>query len=111
MISVIGPRSFGNYGAGSNYTGAERFSETEPASDRAPLMSPKTEPDAQRLQRHAVEALTDVKAWVWQQHSGFLAGPGPFRREQAEGYAALPRVFLEARCRGTHARPGERRRD
>jgi hypothetical protein len=46
------------------------------------------EQHAQLLQRHAVEALSEVRAWVWAHHSQLLPSVGSVTREQAQGYAA-----------------------
>lgn len=50
-------------------------------------MALRTIDDAQRLQRYAMEALTEVKDWASTQHALSLPGGGLVTGEQAEGYA------------------------
>jgi hypothetical protein len=59
-------------------------------------MPVRNEEDAQCLQRHALEALTEVKAWVWAHHQ---LPPGPIvTADEATRHAAYLEWFsrLEA---------------
>jgi len=53
----------------------------------------RNEEDAQLLQRHAIEALSEVRAWVWAHHARQLPDSATVTREQAESYAAYLEWF------------------
>jgi hypothetical protein len=45
---------------------------------------------AEELQQQAVEALSDLRAWIWQRHAALLPDDlAAIRREEAERYAAV----------------------
>ena len=72
MISTLKPHGFG--------------AQLDPCPDRPALEMIADEEHAQLLQRHALQALQEVRSWVWGHHQ--LPDAPTVTREAATAYAA-----------------------